>query len=76
MADTNDPPIPIPIPVPVPVELDPKEVIRLQRVIEYIGPREWINTIIKHSFAQPHVKHIGDNCSIRELTMKVTKKGE
>lgn len=47
---------------------DPKEMIRVVRVLEYIGPREWVEETLDRSLLQLGRVELGRDSSIQELT--------
>jgi len=60
--------------------MHPKDIIKVTRILEYIGPREWINNVLYKSYIgkkTPTIIH--SPRSIREISrsyVTVTKKEE
>ncbi len=48
--------------------------MRLIRVIEYIGPQEWIEAMKEKNYAQAEVKHVGPGRTIQELAYVESEK--
>lgn len=45
------------------------DIVRVVRVIEYVGPRDWINAIMQRNYAPPEGRKVGPDRFVRELAI-------